>query len=75
MQDLRHLETRQNLGRSWYDYSWDWVLASLFALVLLTGIAFLAGIALWTSQPQTAAILDDATTGQSTRPSVPNLPD
>jgi predicted small integral membrane protein len=55
--------------------SWDWVLASLFALVLLTGIAFLAGIALWTAQPQTAAILDDATTGQSTRPSVRNLPD
>jgi hypothetical protein len=42
MRDLRHLETRQNLGRSWYDYSWDWALASLFALVLLTGIASLA---------------------------------
>jgi hypothetical protein len=75
MRDLRHLETRQNLGRSWYDYSWDWALASLFALVLLTGIASLAGIALWTSQPQTAAILDDATTGQSPRPSVLNLAD
>jgi hypothetical protein len=66
MTDPRHFETRPN--RSWYDYSWDWALVSLFALVLL------AGIALWTYHPQTAAIPDDATTGQSSRPSLPNFP-
>ncbi len=60
------IETRSNLHRSWYDYNWDWALISLFALVLL------AGIVLWTykDHPQTAAAIpDDATTGQSTRPS------
>jgi hypothetical protein len=74
VRDLRHPARRPSL-RSWYDYSWDWALASLFAVVLLAGIAFLAGIALWTSHPQTAVILDDATTGQSTRPSFPNPPE
>jgi hypothetical protein len=39
--------------------------------VLLAGI-----VVLWTyaDHPQTAAIPDDATTGQSTRPSVPTIP-
>jgi hypothetical protein len=64
------IETKSNLHRSWYDYSWDWALISPFALVLLTGIV------LWTykDHPQTAAIPDDATTGQSTRPSLPTFP-
>jgi hypothetical protein len=67
MTDPGHFEANPMLRRSWYDYSWDWAMASLFALVVL------AGIALWTyaDHPQTAAILDDATTGQSTRPSLP----
>jgi hypothetical protein len=65
------IETRPNLHRSWYDYNWDWALISLLALVLLAGI-----VVLWTyaDHPQTAAIPDDATTGQSTRPSVPTIP-
>jgi hypothetical protein len=64
------IDTKSNFQRSWYDYSWDWALVSLFALVLL------AGIVLWTYKdyPQTAAIPDDATTGQSTRPDLPNSP-
>jgi hypothetical protein len=56
------IETRPN--RSWYDDNWDWALISLFAFVLL------AGIVVWITYPdhaQTAAIPDDATTGQSTR--------
>jgi hypothetical protein len=65
------IETRPN--RSWYDDNWDWVLISLFALVLL------AGIVVWTTypdHPQTAAIPDDATTtGQNIQPSLPTLPD
>jgi hypothetical protein len=62
------IETR--LNRSWYDYNWDWALISLLALVLLAGIVF------WTNvrQSQTAVILDDATTGQSIRPDLPNSP-
>ena len=65
------IETRPNLHRSWYDYNWDWALISLLALVLLAGI-----VVLWTyaDHPQTAAILDDATTGQSARPGVPTIP-
>jgi hypothetical protein len=64
------IETKPDFQRSWYDYSWDWALISLFALVLL------AGVVLWTYKdyPQTAAIPDDATTGQSTRPDLPNFP-
>jgi hypothetical protein len=60
---------RPNLHRNWYDYNWDWALISLLALVLL------AGIVLWTyaDHPQTAVVLDDATTGQSTRPSLPTF--
>jgi|HubBroStandDraft_6_1064221.scaffolds.fasta_scaffold1873491_2 hypothetical protein len=57
-----------NFHRSWYDHNWDWALILLFALVLL------AGIVLWTTyadRPQAAAIPDDATTGQSTRPGLP----
>ncbi len=57
-----------NFHRSWYDRNWDWALILLFALVLL------AGIVLWTTyadHPQAAAIPDDATTGQSTRPGLP----
>jgi hypothetical protein len=56
------IETRPN--RSWYDDNWDWALISLFAIVLL------AGAVVWTTYPdhaQTAAIPDDATTGQNTR--------
>jgi hypothetical protein len=63
------METRPN--RSWYDDNWDWALISLFALVLLTGVV------VWTTypdDPQTAAIPDNATTGQSARPSVPTFP-
>jgi len=65
------IETRPNLHRSWYDYNWDWALILLLAFVLLAGI-----VVLWTyaDHPQTAAIPDDATTGQSTRPSVPTIP-
>jgi hypothetical protein len=64
------IETRPNLQRSWYDYNWDWALISLLALVLL------AGIVLWiyADHPQTAAIPDDATAGQNTRPSLPVFP-
>jgi hypothetical protein len=64
------IKTRPDLRRSWYDYNWDWALISLLALVLL------AGIVLWiyADHPQTAAIPVDATTGQSTRPSVPTIP-
>ena len=64
------IETRPNLHRSWYDYDWDWALISLLALVLL------AGVVLWiyAGHPQTAAIPDDATTGQSTRPGLPIFP-
>jgi hypothetical protein len=56
------IETRPN--RSWYDDNWDWVLILLFALMLL------ARVVVWTTYPdhaQTAAMLDDATTGQNTR--------
>ena len=62
------IETGPNLQRSWYDYNWDWALISLLALVLLAGI-----VVLWTyaDHPQTTAIPDDATTGQSTRTSLP----
>ena len=61
------IETRPNLHRSWYDYNWDWALILLLAFVLLAGI-----VVLWTyaDHPQTTAI---ATTGQSTRPSVPTI--
>ncbi len=65
------IETMPNLHhRSWYDYNWDWALISLSALVLL------AGVAVWTYayQPQTAAIPDDATTGQGMQPSLPTFP-
>jgi hypothetical protein len=64
------IETKPHFQRSWYDYSWDWMLISLFALLVF------AGLALWTYKdyPQTAAISDDATTGQSTRPDLPNFP-
>jgi hypothetical protein len=60
------LKTKSNLRRSWYDYNWDWALISLLVL---------SGIVLWTyaDHPQTAAI-PDATTGQSTRPSLPIFP-
>ncbi len=51
------------LRRSWYDYSWDWAIVSLFAVVLLTGIAVWS----FADRQQTAAIVEDATTGQSTR--------
>jgi hypothetical protein len=63
-------ETKSNLRRSWYDYNWDWALISLLALVLL------AGIVLWiyADHPQTAAIPEDATTGQSAQPSLPISP-
>jgi hypothetical protein len=62
------IETRPH--RSWYDYNWDWALISLLALLLL------AGIVLWTNvhQSPTAVMLDDATTGQSIRPDLPNFP-
>jgi predicted small integral membrane protein len=68
MTDPRDYEARPMLRHSWYDYSWDWAMASLFVLVIL------AGIAVWTfaDPPRTAAILDDATTGQSIRPSAPH---
>jgi hypothetical protein len=62
LQVIAMIETRPN--RSWYDDNWDWALISLFALVLL------AGVVVWTTYPdhaQTAALPDDATTGQSTR--------
>ena len=64
-------ETKSSLRRSWYDYNWDWVLISLLALVLLAGI-----VVLWTyaDHPQAATILDDATTGQHIRASVPTFP-
>jgi hypothetical protein len=63
MAQVRDFPEERVLRRSWYDYSWDWVIVFLFATVLLTGIG------LWTfsDRPQTAAILEDATTGQSTR--------
>jgi hypothetical protein len=51
------LKPKPNDRRSWYDYNWDWALISLLALVLL------AGIVVWTYHAQTAAIRDDATTG------------
>jgi hypothetical protein len=60
-----------NLRRSWYDYNWDWALISLLALVILFGIV------LWityTDRSQTAALSDDSTTGQNTRPSRPTFP-
>ena len=65
------LETKSDLRRSWYDYNWDWALILLLALVVL-----LAGVVFWTygDHSQTAAISDDSTTGQSTRPSLPILP-
>jgi hypothetical protein len=65
------VETKSNLRRSWYDYNWDWALISLLAIVLLAGI-----VVLWTyaNHPQIAAIPDDATTGQKTRPSIPTFP-
>jgi hypothetical protein len=56
-------ESKSNLHRSWYDYNWDWALISLLAIVLLAGIVVLWSCA---DHPQTAAILDDTTTGQST---------
>ena len=65
------METRPSAHHSWYDDSWDWAVVSFFVLVLL------AGIAVWGyagTPPHTAALIDDATTGQSTRPSVPSLP-
>ena len=64
------IETRPNLRRSWDNYNWDWTLISMFAFVLLVGTV------LWTyaDRPQTAAIPDDAMTGQSTRPSRPTFP-
>jgi hypothetical protein len=70
MSDHSHFETRPDLQRSWSDHSFDWTMGLLFVLVLL------AIIGLWTyaDHPQTAAIPDDATTGQSTRPGVPNFP-
>ena len=60
------IETRPNLHRSWYDYNWDRALILLLAFVLLAGI-----VVFWTyaDHPQTAAM-----TGQSTRPSVPTIP-
>jgi hypothetical protein len=54
-----------NFHRSWYDHNWDWALILLFALVLLAGIVLSTTYA---DRPQAAAIPDDATTGQSTRP-------
>jgi hypothetical protein len=62
------IETKSSLRRSWYDYNWDWVVISLLALVIL------AGIVLWITyadRSQTAAIPDESTTGQNTRPSSP----
>jgi len=63
------IETKSNLRRSWYDYNWDWALISLLALVLLARIVLLT----YADHQQTAAI-PDATTGQSTRPSLPIFP-
>jgi hypothetical protein len=62
------IETKSKLHRSGYDYNWDWALILVLAFVLLAGI-----VVLWTyaDHPQTTAILDDATTGQSTRTSLP----
>jgi hypothetical protein len=56
------IETRPNLPPHWYDYSWDWALISLFALVLLAGT-----VLTFADRLQTAAIPDDTTIGQSTR--------
>jgi hypothetical protein len=66
------IETKSNLHRSWYDYSWDWALISLFALVLLTGIV------LWTykDHPQTAAsttLLQDRAPDRASRLSQTDL--
>ncbi len=64
------IETRPSAHHSWYDDSWDWAVVSFFVLVLL------AGIAVWgyAGNPHTAALTDDATTGQGTRPSPPAIP-
>jgi len=64
------IETRPSAHHSWYDDRWDWAVVSFFVLVLL------AGIAVWgyAGNPHTAALTDDATTGQGTRPSLPAFP-
>jgi hypothetical protein len=68
MRDLRAIGDKYAFQRSsWYDYSWDWALAALFGVLLLAGVALLAGTMLFATHPQSAAILDDATTGQGTR--------
>ena len=69
MRDLDRSAGYRFRRSSWYDYSWDWALASIFALVLLAGAVFLARMTIFSSHPQTAAILDDATTGQGGGPS------
>jgi hypothetical protein len=75
MRDLGRVGRYRFRRSSWYDYSWDWALASIFALVLLAGAAFLARMTIFASHPQTAAILDDATTGQGGGRSHSHLPD
>jgi hypothetical protein len=71
MTESKPTENKPTLYRSWYDYNWDWVLISLFTLVLLAGIVLWA----YSNYPQRAAIPDDATTGQSTQRSFPNFPE
>ena len=44
MRDLGRVGRYRFQRSSWYDYSWDWALASIFALVLLAGAVFLARI-------------------------------
>jgi hypothetical protein len=75
MRDLGRVGRYRFRRSSWYDYSWDWALASIFALVLLAGAAFLARMTIFAPHPQTAAILDDATTGQGGGRSHSHLPD
>ncbi len=71
MTDRRHLERGTY---EWDNDNWGWIAAALVGLFILGGVA----VGKYGDRPRTASVIEDATTGQSTRPPansvVPALP-
>jgi hypothetical protein len=58
---------RRSLARGTYEWpndNWGWIAAALVGLFMLGGVA----VGNYGDRPRAASVLEDATTGQSTRP-------